>query len=238
MSTPWLSVSEFSFAGGLLMGLASSLHCAGMCGAIASSMLFVLDPKGNARSRARVLMTAQMARIAAYVTAGTVLGAFGSAFYGLFDQQVAYRVLQWGAGVTLGWIGLSVAGLVPPIALLDRLMLPFTRRLVVAPAGGPRGGMAAPLMSGALWGLMPCAMVYGALFTAMLTGTAGGGATVMLGFGLGTLPAVTLSALGLTSLAATARGPAARMVVGLLIAAAGVLGIVLSAPGGPLCLTG
>jgi sulfite exporter TauE/SafE len=234
--TPVLTVSEFSFLGGLLMGLASSLHCAGMCGSIASSMLFLIDPKGSPRSRAATLMTAQLARVLAYVLAGGVLGAFGSGLYGLFDQHAAYRVLQWAAGVTLGWIGLSVAGLIPPMAVLDRLMAPVARRLIAVPAGGP--GFAAPATMGLVWGFLPCAMVYGALFTAMLTATAQGGATLMLGFGLGTLPAVTATALGLTSLTRYARGPAARMVVGLSIAGLGLLGIVLSQPGGPLCLTG
>jgi hypothetical protein len=235
--TPAFGVSEFSFLGGLLMGLASSLHCAGMCGSIASSMLFLIDPKGSPRSRAATLMTAQMGRITAYVTAGAVLGAFGSGLYGLFDQQVAYRVLQWAAGVTLVWIGLSVAGLLPPLAVLDRLMAPVARRLVMVPAGGG-AGFAAPATLGLVWGFLPCAMVYGALFTAMLTASAGGGAILMLGFGLGTLPAVTATALGLTGLTAWARGPSTKLAVGLAIAGLGVLGIVLSQPGGPLCLTG
>jgi hypothetical protein len=229
------SVSEFSFAGGLLMGLASSLHCAGMCGGIGASLLFMLDPKAGTATRARLLMTAQAARVLAYVLAGAIIGLVGSAGYGAFDREIGYRVLQWGAAVTLGWIGLSVAGLVPPIAALDRLTLPLTRRLQAAGGGG---GLAAPVSAGLVWGLMPCAMVYAALFTAMLTGTAQGGAVVMAGFGLGTLPAVTVSALGLTGLAAAARGPQVRVAVGLAIAAFGVATLVLSMPGGPLCITG
>jgi sulfite exporter TauE/SafE len=45
------------------------------------------------------------------------------------------------------------------------------------------------------------------------------GALVMLGFGLGTLPSVTAVAFGLSRLRQLSRQPAARVAVGLLMAA-------------------
>ena len=39
-----MAPDSLTFLGGLLMGLASSLHCAGMCGAIASSLMFAFSP--------------------------------------------------------------------------------------------------------------------------------------------------------------------------------------------------
>ena len=44
---------SLTFAGGLLMGLASSLHCAGMCGAIASSLLMAFDPGAGPAARSQ-----------------------------------------------------------------------------------------------------------------------------------------------------------------------------------------
>lgn len=228
-----MDIQQISFLGGLLMGLASTLHCAGMCGGIASSLVFLHAPNGDASARARVLMTAQAGRVTAYVIAGALVGALGAGVFGALDRTLAYRIMQWGAAVTLVWIGLTVAGWLPPLTVLDRLLAPVTRRLVDAPKAV---GAVAPFITGLIWGLLPCAMVYGALFTAMLTGTATGGAGVMLGFGLGTLPAVTAAAFGLTSLKALAHRPSVRVAVGLLIAAAGVAGLVLSMPGGPLCI--
>lgn len=236
---PPMDVSDLSFLGGLLMGLAAGLHCAGMCGGIASTLTFLLAPQGGPGSRARVLMTAQAGRVAAYVAAGAVVGTFGSAIYGAFDHTTAYRILQWGAAVTLAWIGLSVAGFIPAFTMLDRLMAPLSRRIsaLAARTSGSPAGVAAPLVAGLLWGLLPCAAVYGALFTAMLTGSGAGGATLMFGFGLGTLPAVTAAAFGVTSLTRLARGPATRVAVGLSIAAVGVLGLLLTVPGSPICIT-
>jgi uncharacterized protein len=62
-------------------------------------------------------------------------------------------------------------------------------------------------------------MVYGALFYAMLSGSALGGGAVMAGFGLGTLPSVTAVALGISSFRRLARVRQARVWVGLAIIA-------------------
>jgi uncharacterized protein len=70
-----------------------------------------------------------------------------------------------------------------------------------------------------MWGFLPCGMVYGALFYAMLSGSALHGAAVMTGFGLGTLPSVTAAALGVSSFRRLARTPNARVAVGLGIIA-------------------
>ena len=46
------------------------------------------------------------------------------------------------------------------------------------------------LALGALWGWLPCGLVYGMLAAAAGAGSAGGGAAVMAAFGLGTAPAM------------------------------------------------
>jgi sulfite exporter TauE/SafE len=204
---------------GFAVGLASSLHCAGMCGGIGASIAF-LAPDGGAAARLRVLAEAQAGRVAAYVAAGMVVGAFGSAVYGAFDLAAAHAMLRWAAAATLGWVGLTVAGLAPSLApaglsrAVGRGWTPVQRALASR-------GVPLPLLSGLLWGLMPCAMVYAALFLAMVAGSASAGAATMLGFGLGTVPAVTLAALGATQLPRLARDPAARRAAGLAIAALG-----------------
>ncbi len=46
-----MAPESLTLLGGLLLGLASSLHCAGMCGAIASSLMFAFAP-GESESEA------------------------------------------------------------------------------------------------------------------------------------------------------------------------------------------
>jgi hypothetical protein len=98
------------------------------------------------------------------------------------------------------------------------------------------------LAAGALWGWLPCGMVYSVLVTAMLSGSALGGAAVMLAFGLGTVP--MLAALGLAGQRLRTRlgERRVRIAAGLVIAAFGVLGLARAAGGlpegwiGVLCL--
>ncbi len=204
--------------GGLLLGLASSLHCAGMCGAIASSLMFAFSPGESESGRLRALLAAHAGRVLMYVAAGAVLGALGSTIYGAFDRSSGFLVMRWAAAVALGWIGLSVAGFAPSLAVLDRWAGPIVGRLRFASAA-PAAGAAGAFASGLLWGLLPCAMVYGALFYAMLTGDALRGGAVMAAFGLGTLPSVTAVALGLSRFRRLAHTPNARVAVGIGIVA-------------------
>ncbi|MBV8107677.1 MAG: sulfite exporter TauE/SafE family protein [Hyphomicrobiales bacterium] len=231
-----MAPDSLTFLGGLLMGLASSLHCGGMCGAIASSLMFAFSPGEATAERARTLLAAQAGRVLMYVAGGAVLGGVGSAFYGAYDHAMAYLVMRWAAAVALGWIGLSVAGFAPALVVVDRFAAPIAESLRFSPVPAFAGGTGA-FASGLLWGFLPCGMVYGALFYAMLSGSAVRGGAVMAGFGLGTLPSVTAVALGISSFRRLAGARTARVWVGLAImalAAASVAFPVLASVG--LCL--
>jgi len=222
---------------GLAMGLASSLHCAGMCGPIACGLLIAGGGRNTPLAATLQTLTAQAGRIASYAAAGAAFGIFGAGLYGSINLESAHQIMQWAAGLTIVWMGLSVAGIVPAMAGLDRLFLPLAGRLGTlrarfAPAGYPQ-----LLAGGLIWGAMPCAMVYAALLNSLLTGSVAGGVTLMAGFGLGTVPAVTLSALGLSRLRLVTATPLRRMLAGGGLIASGVLALVLTAPGGPLCLS-
>ena len=201
----------------MLVGLAGSLHCAGMCGAISSSLVLGLSPSGSWRARLAAVLTTQAGKALAYAAAGAALGGLGARLYGLFDRQGGHLVLAWLGALALAWVGLSTLGVVPATASFDRLTGPLRRRLWSARRKGPLALLAA----GLVWGLLPCGMVYAALAVAMLAGSATGGAAAMAGFGLGTMPSVTAVSMGLGHLPRSARSPFARVSVGLgLIAAA------------------
>ncbi|MGL4286910.1 MAG: sulfite exporter TauE/SafE family protein [Phreatobacter sp.] len=219
-----------------MMGLASGLHCAGMCGSIASAITFTFAADASRGSRARTLLLTQVGRVLAYAGAGALLGAFGSGLAGAFDQALAYRMLRWAAALTLGWIGLSTARLLPPLASFDRFAAPIGQRIVALSPMGPASAGLPALATGVAWGFMPCAMVYGALFTALLTGSGPGGFALMLGFGLGTLPAVVATAFAVTSVRDLGRSPLASAGIGLSIAGYGLLSLLIGPAGTVLCL--
>lgn len=216
-------LGTFSFTSGLLMGLASSLHCAGMCGGLAATLCFAFEPGADRRGRRRVLMTAQAAKLSTYMLLGAAAGGFGTLVYGALPSTNLHFALRAVAAISLGWIGLATLGLVPAATSLDRLLAPVLMRLRVADALGGAPIVLAPVAAGIAWGLMPCAMVWGALFYAMAAGSSLGGAATMFGFGLGTVPAVTLAALGIGRLRDYARVPQLRVTVGLALMAAAAL---------------
>ena len=221
---------------GITMGLASSLHCAGMCGPIACALL----PGGPDRRPALIFaetLTAQAARVASYMAAGAAFGIFGAGLYGLVNLQSAHQLMQWAAALTIMWMGLATAGLVPAMAGLDRLFLPIAGRLGMLRHGLKPSGVPQLVIGGLLWGAMPCAMVYAALLNSLLTGSVSGGIAMMAGFGLGTLPSVTLAAMGLFRLRSITATPRGRVLAGAGLVSAGIISLLLTAPGGPLCLS-
>lgn len=230
-----MAVSEFSFFGGMVLGFASALHCAGMCGGIATSLTLMFAPATTA-ARVRVLMASQAGRVTSYMLAGGVLGLFGSELYTQFDRAGAFRLLQWFGAVVLIWLGLTFAGLLPMPAAADRLVARVSAAIarMLAPL---RRSSAGPYVAGLTWGIIPCPMVYAALFTAMLTGTALGGVVFMAGFGLATMIPVGLTALGVTSLAAIEHKGRARIAIGIVIALFGASTIIPGSPTNGLICT-
>lgn len=226
-----------TLAGGASLGLASTLHCAGMCGGLTASLMLAGGPRRIADT-GRIVALTHLGRISAYALAGAAVGAIGAPAVAWLDRELAFRIVQWAGAVALMWIGLSTANLLPPLSALDRVMAPVAVR--VASAARPLSGRTlSPLAAGFAWGLMPCAMVYGALFTAMLTGSAAGGGAVMFAFGLGTLPGLLAAAAGFRTLAHAGTRRPLRVIAGLAIGVLGFLTVWVPHPAtGVLCAPG
>jgi uncharacterized protein len=213
-------------ASGFGLGLASTLHCAGMCGAVAASLMYVGTPRSPSDGM-RIAALTHTGRIVSYATAGAIIGAVGAPAVSWLDREVAFRLVQWSGAVALMWIGLSTAGFLPPLSMLDRVLAPLADRIARTPASR-LGHYHTALASGIAWGLMPCAMVYGALFTAMLSGSALGGSSVMLAFGIGTLPGLAAATAGFGALRALGSRQSLRRAAGLAICILGFLTVWVS----------
>ncbi len=178
-----------STIGAFLFGLFGSLHCVGMCGGIVSA----LGQAGSAGSPhgARVATEAipyHVGRISSYAVAGAIVGLVGAAFALSLDVRWLMRLV---AGLLLMAAGAYVAGWWLGLASLERWFAPlwqrispWTSRLLPADTAGRR------LALGALWGWLPCGLVYSALVLAAASGGATAGALTMLAFGLGTAPSL------------------------------------------------
>lgn len=241
----------------LLAGLAGSVHCAAMCGGIVGA--FSTAPRGRAFPVAVVTRTAPSValdsaarvlaynggRIASYAAAGALAGGVAASAGSLGAMEQVQAAAYWGANAMLIALGLYLAGVWNGIAVLERAGGALWRR--IEPLGRrimPLDSPAKMLALGALWGWLPCGMVYSMLVTAMLAGSALDGASVMVAFGLGTLPVMLSLGLAGERMRVFLRKPMFRMAAGTTVAAFGVAGLVRAAGGLPahwmsaLCLTG
>ena len=162
-----------------LGGLASGLHCAGMCGGISAGFSLLKKER---------LLKSQLAfnagRITSYAAAGAAAGALGSAGAYMAAVLPAQIFLYFASSAFVLLAGTHLWGALP-LSMLERIGLPLWRRLQpLAVALLRRGSFAA----GLAWGWIPCGLVYGALLAAVFAGGPAQGALAMAAFGAGTLP--------------------------------------------------
>jgi sulfite exporter TauE/SafE len=191
---------------------------------------------GAATSRFSGTMRASIAfntgRILSYMIAGALAaGVAGSLAERLvINDMTPLRLLMYIFGQCLVIAtGFYIAGVTKILAPLERAGSWIWRRLQhwVAPQlkAHFRDGQARPFAFGALWGWIPCGLVYGTLATAMSSGSAEGGALVMLGFGLGTLPAMFMAGVAAVPLSTLAQRPNVRLAAGAVVIAVGLVGL-------------
>jgi sulfite exporter TauE/SafE len=212
-------------------GLASSLHCAGMCGGIVVAfgahrvipVRAVLEPP---RSNLPRQLAFNGGRIASYAAGGAAVGYAGSAAGYAAGVLPAQGALYLAARVILVLVGLQLAGAGALLARLEPLGAPLWRRVqphaarLLAARTLPQS-----FAAGLAWGWLPCGMVYGALAAAALAGGPERGAAAMLAFGLGTLPALLAAGLGAARLRGWLARRSARLAAGALIVGFGLFGI-------------
>ena len=163
----------------LLLGLASSLHCVGMCGPLIMSMPVQHLPEGK---KTVGILFYQWGRIGTYVVLGLIAGLLGWRIYAAGFQQLFSIIL--GAIVLLM---LSGSFFLSKLHGSNWLNKSVTRMMFWAIKQQSPIGM---FLMGAANGLLPCGMVYMALAGAMASGSIAGAAFYMFSFGIGTLPSL------------------------------------------------
>jgi sulfite exporter TauE/SafE len=173
------------------LGLATSLHCIGMCGPMVVTYAVKGEEDGPWHKKLVPNLAYQGAKITSYVMVGLVLGAIGSAF----NLNGIRPWIMFAAGAFMIILGLGMTGKAPWAARLTPRPPKFLitalsnlRRKAKTDADQHASTLATPLAFGLLTGLMPCAPLQGAEIAAAATGSAVLGATAMLAFGLGTMP--------------------------------------------------
>ncbi len=179
-------MNEISLFSAFVMGLAGSGHCIVMCGGVASSLQFA----SKNLSVIKVSLAYNFGRLTSYSIAGMLVASLGATFAkqnthfalgvkifsGIFMILLALYVMRLAntlrfvekAGKTLLW---------QHIVKFNKLFLPVD-------------SLKKAFGYGMLWGWLPCGLVYSALIWTLQAESILHGASIMLAFALGTLPAM------------------------------------------------
>lgn len=214
---------EISYLSVFLVGLLGGVHCVGMCGGIVTALS--LSSATN-RPAVPTLLAYNFGRVTSYALAGAIVGAIGASTILLDRFMPAERVLYGLANIMLILLGLYLAGLSRAVLALERVgsvvwarLQPLMKRFI------PVRTLPQAFFTGAVWGWLPCGLVYSVLISALATGSAAHGALLMLAFGAGTLPNLLAMGLFAKRLQTLTRKPMVRLAAGLLVASFGVWGL-------------
>jgi sulfite exporter TauE/SafE len=167
----------------LVAGLVTSLHCAGMCGPLACTLLPVRGDRADVQT---VTTAYHIARLAGYAALGALAGGLGAA------------PLAWVSGSALRWVPWVFVLFFVALALRWDRWLPkifaltrFTGKLQGWLRG--RSRVKAAVAMGLATPLLPCGPLHFLVALALLSGSALRGVEFMLAFGLGTVPLLWLA---------------------------------------------
>ena len=174
------------------MGFLGSTHCVGMCGGISAALSFALP--ADSRKGLRLFgyqLAYNTGRIGTYTLLGALLGSLGSALLGHWAMTLWPRLV---AAAVMIVLGLYLAGWWRGLQRLERFgggvwkyLQPLSKHLL--PVNNPLKA----IVAGAIWGFLPCGLVYSGLGLALTAAHTGTSALVMLAFGLGTLPTLLVT---------------------------------------------
>lgn len=197
----------------LILGLLGGGHCLGMCGGLMGALTLAIPPKQRGR-RLQLLLAYNFGRILSYATAGLLFGLAGWAV----ASSPAAMLLRIVAGLLLISMGLYLGGWWSGLTRIEALGRGLWRHIQpVASRLLPVSSLPRALLLGALWGWLPCGLVYSTLLWAASQGDALDSGLLMLAFGLGTWPVLLATGMAAERLTALLRRRGVRMAGGLLV---------------------
>ncbi|QDH69839.1 sulfite exporter TauE/SafE family protein [Marilutibacter alkalisoli] len=229
MPIDWLTLGA-----ALLTGLLGGVHCAAMCGGIATGFSAMALPAGAGQGRRtwvswQTALDSNLGRVAGYVLAGAIAGGVGRGIVQAVHMEGLATGLRMLVGAVLVLVALRLLDQSGRLAFLGRggqrfwqLLRPLQRHLLPADTRARRLGL------GMLWGWLPCGLSTTLLVAAWLQADAVNGALTMAAFGLGTLPVMLPLTWSGVRLGKRLQDPRWRRIAAGLVLMAGVL--TLAAP--------
>lgn len=179
------------FLSAFLIGLLGAGHCIGMCSGIASALSFSINP--DQKNGLLSLLLYNLGRITSYSVAGFIFAASSSVLIVWMGGKESLIYLRIFAAIMMLLLAFYIARLWNGLIIVERagqFLWQFIKPLAQHFLPLKHPALAFPL--GFFWGWLPCGLVYSSLVWAISTANGLNGLVIMLGFGLGTLPAMML----------------------------------------------
>lgn len=197
----------------LILGLLGGGHCLGMCGGLMGALTLAIPAEQRAR-RFRLLLAYNLGRVLSYASAGVLIGLAGWAM----TNSPAAMLLRVIAALLLIAMGLYLAGWWSGLTRVEGLGRHLWRHLQpIASRLMPVTTLPRALLLGAIWGWLPCGLVYSTLLWAASQGSALDSGLLMLAFGLGTWPVLLATGMAAERLTTLLRKRGVRIAGGLLV---------------------
>jgi len=184
-----------------------------MCGGLASAL-------GLQKSGHNYILSYHLGRITSYSLAGLIVGLIGFWFS---EYLGALKLLSYFAAAMLILMGLYLAGWFNGLIFSEKLGAILWKRL--QPLGRrylqPQSQLEA-IALGAVWGWLPCGLVYSGLIYASTQAHWASSALTMLCFGLGTLPAMLSTSFAGVGISKWLNNQTFKMVAGICLIAYGI----------------
>ena len=178
---------ETTLLGAIILGLMGASHCISMCGGIIGSLSLATDQNQSKWSR---IVSYQFGRITSYALFGLIAGILGQQA----SQLSTFPILKYISAILLLLMGLYVSRVWMLLTVFEKAgkllwnkISPLSKKLL------PVTSIKQAILLGALWGWLPCGLVYTSLGYAVTTANPIDSALFMLAFGVGTLPATLVA---------------------------------------------
>ena len=173
-----------------IAGLAGSAHCFGMCGGMAGALGMRARAAAPSNRASRVhSIHYHLGRVLGYASVGAIGGALGHSAHWALALTRFESALRISAGALMLLVALRVLTRWNAFAPVERAGAKLWLKLrPLSTRASASHHWLGSIATGLLWGWLPCGLVYSMVLLTLTTQSALEGASVMLAFGLGTLP--------------------------------------------------
>ncbi|AWB67331.1 sulfite exporter TauE/SafE family protein [Saccharobesus litoralis] len=195
------------------IGFLASSHCLAMCGGISAAI-------GHDKNCVAIAAY-HLGRITTYTLIGALVGLASQTL--LSEIKPALIVVKVLAGSLIILMGLYVARLSLLINYFEKLFTPLWQ--LIQPHAAKtlkQKSISQRFVAGALWGWLPCGLVYSTVAWAMSSTSLYQGALIMLCFGIGTLPSMLTTSFMSQQVVQLLKHNQVKLVAGLSLCAYGI----------------